>query len=223
MVSSPLITSRQNPQVKEAVRLREGSERRRQKRFIVDGAREICRALESGIRPVKAFICDELCQSAESLQAKAVCQKQAAELLPVSPEVFAKLAFGDRNDGVIVIAETPRGSLSNLELPAAPLVVVLEGLEKPGNVGAILRSADAAGVDAVVFTGGIGENSAVLRRKSCEGLHHLGIELDPERNENGQGDRLLSSDTSPVKVLALAANEEIVVARRAYRALTASA
>lgn len=84
-------------------------------------------------------------------------------------------------------------------------------------------TAAMAGVDAVVFTGGIGENAPVLRRKSCEGLQHLGIDLDPERNEKGQGDRLLSGDASPVKVLALAANEEIVVARRAYRALTACA
>ena len=154
MVSSPIITSRQNPQIKEAVRLREGSERRRQKRFIIDGAREIYRALESGIRPLKAFVCDELCQSAESLEAKTACKKHAAEVLPVSPDVFTKLAFGDRKDGVIVIAETPRGSLSNLALPAAPLVAILEGVEKPGNVGAILRSADAAGVDAVIIADG---------------------------------------------------------------------
>ncbi|WP_321473167.1 acetate/propionate family kinase [uncultured Paludibaculum sp.] len=82
-------------------------------------------------------------------------------------------------------------------------------------------TAAMAGVDAIVFTGGIGENSAVLRSNCCRGLEHLGVELDAARNENGQGDRLLSSDKSRVKVLALAANEEVVVARRAYRALTA--
>ncbi len=154
MAQPLVITSRHNPQLKDAIRLREGSERRRQKKFIIDGAREISRALESGIRPLKAFVCDELCQSTDSLHAKAACKQRCAELLPVSREVFAKLAFGDRTDGVVVIAETPHTSLASLQLPANPLVAVLEGLEKPGNVGAILRSADAAGVDAIIIADG---------------------------------------------------------------------
>lgn len=86
-------------------------------------------------------------------------------------------------------------------------------------IGAYMAALE--GVDVIAFTGGIGENSAALRAKCCQGLACLGIELDADRNENGQGDRLLSSDASRVKVLALAANEEVVVARRAYRALTA--
>ena len=68
--------------------------------------------------------------------------------------MFAKLAFGDRNDGVIVVAEIPKRELSEIELPAKPIVAVLEGIEKPGNLGAILRSADAAGVDAVIVADG---------------------------------------------------------------------
>lgn len=81
-------------------------------------------------------------------------------------------------------------------------------------------TAAMGGLDAVAFTGGIGENSARLRAECCEGLEFLGIRLDPERNAGGAGDRLLSADGAPVKVLALATNEEIVVARRAYRCLT---
>ena len=154
MVESSRIISRQNPQVKDAVRLREGHERRRQRRFIIDGTREISRALDSGIRPLKAFICDELCQSADSLKAKAAAKTHAAEVFEVSPDVFAKLAFGDRNEGILVVAEAPRLALADLRLPANPMVAVLEGVEKPGNVGAILRSADAAGVDAVIIADG---------------------------------------------------------------------
>jgi TrmH family RNA methyltransferase len=154
MIPSPRITSRQNSHVKDAVRLRSGHERRAQQRIIIDGAREIARAIESGVRPIKAFVCEELCTSVESQNAVLMVQGTRAELLAVSPEVFEKLAFGERNDGLVLVAETPRNTLSNLKLPAQPLVAVLEGLEKPGNVGAILRSADATGLDAVIITEG---------------------------------------------------------------------
>lgn len=154
MAQSSRITSRQNQQVKDAVRLRESRERRRHQQFIVDGAREILRAIASGIRPLQTFICEELCQSAECREAKDAAETRAAEVFQVSPDVYAKLAFGDRNDGILVIAEAPRHALAELQLPANPLVAVLEGIEKPGNVGAILRSADAAGVDAVVIANG---------------------------------------------------------------------
>jgi TrmH family RNA methyltransferase len=148
------ITSRQNSQVKDAVRLRDGRLRRQHQQFIIDGAREISRALASGIRPIKAFICDELCQSIECREAKEVVASHGAEVFQVSPDVHAKLAFGDRNEGIIVVAEAPRRALADIQLAANPVVAVLEGLEKPGNVGAILRSADAAGVDAVVVANG---------------------------------------------------------------------
>jgi TrmH family RNA methyltransferase len=68
--------------------------------------------------------------------------------------VFEKLAFGDRNDGIIVVAETPQRTLSDLQLTDSPLVAVLERVEKPGNVGAILRTADAVGIDAVIIADG---------------------------------------------------------------------
>lgn len=76
-------------------------------------------------------------------------------------------------------------------------------------------------VDAIAFTGGIGENSATLRAACCRGLRFLGIEFDADTNENGAGDRLVSTPDSPVSVLALATNEELIVARRAYRLLNA--
>jgi TrmH family RNA methyltransferase len=81
-------------------------------------------------------------------------ESQAAEIFDVSSELFSKLAFGEREDGIVAVAETPRRALSDLQLPANPLVAVLEALEKPGNVGAILRSADAAGLDAVIIADG---------------------------------------------------------------------
>jgi TrmH family RNA methyltransferase len=150
MADSRRITSRQNPRVKDAAQLRTGRERQRQGRFLIDGAREVIRATAAGIRCVEAFVCDELCDSSESRSAVAALESVRAEILSVSPAVYTRLAFGERDDGVIAVAETPQRTLDDLQLPAKPLIVVLEALEKPGNVGAILRSADAAGVDAVV-------------------------------------------------------------------------
>ena len=80
-------------------------------------------------------------------------------------------------------------------------------------------AAAMGGLDAVAFTGGIGENSARLREKCCEGLGFLGINIDPAGNGAGAGDRIVSTADSRVTVLALATNEELIVARRAFRRL----
>jgi acetate kinase len=81
-------------------------------------------------------------------------------------------------------------------------------------------AAAMGGIEAVAFTGGIGENSARLRERCCAGLEWMGIELDAERNA-GSGDRVVSVEGGPVTVLALGTNEELIVARRAYRCLSA--
>ena len=154
MDQSPRITSRQNPRVKEAVRLRTGRERERQGRFLIDGAREIQRAIASGVRCAEAFICEELCESRESQNAIHAIHSTQAEVFSVSAGVYTKLAFGDRDDGLIVVAEKPMRSLHDLRLSPRPIIAVLEGIEKPGNLGAILRSADAAGVDAAIVAEG---------------------------------------------------------------------
>ncbi len=151
----PRITSRQNPRVKDAVWLRTARGRRRQGRHMIDGAREIARAIEAGIRPVEAFVCDSLHDPARTPQLLEALRRAAAELLPVTPEVYEKLCFGERDEiGVVVVAATPQRGLGDLQLPAESLVAVIEGVEKPGNLGAILRSADAVGVDAVIVADG---------------------------------------------------------------------
>jgi TrmH family RNA methyltransferase len=144
------ITSRQNPRVKEAAKLRDARQRAKQGRFIIDGIREIGRALDAGIEFLEVFICPPLCGSIDGKQLGKRLDDCGAVVAEVTAEVFEKLAFGERSDGVVVVAATPHRGIDTLELPAAPLIAVLEGLEKPGNVGAILRSADGAGVDAVV-------------------------------------------------------------------------
>jgi TrmH family RNA methyltransferase len=150
-----LITSPQNPRVKNAIKLRDARQRYRQGRMIIDGARELLRALRAGVEFIEVFVCDELCTSIECRQllaalAKPVAHEGPPAIIHVSAAVFAKIAYGARAEGVVGVAKTPAASLADLTLPQNPLVAVLEGLEKPGNVGAVLRSADAAGVSALI-------------------------------------------------------------------------
>jgi TrmH family RNA methyltransferase len=144
------ITSRQNVRVKDAAKLRDRKARERQQRFVIDGAREIARALAVGIEIVEAYVCEPLCRGAEAMVTVDALRRSGAALATVTDEVFEKLCFGAGRDGLVAVARTPRRTLADITLPAAPLVAVLEGVEKPGNVGAVLRSADGAGVDAVI-------------------------------------------------------------------------
>jgi TrmH family RNA methyltransferase len=148
------ITSLQNSRVKDAVRLRDRRHREKQGRIRIDGARELLRAIRAGVALVEVFVCKSLCQSAEARQVLEELSDCGAEILDVAEPVFEKLAFGDRAEGVVGVATMPRPTLSELKLPQNPLVAVLEGVEKPGNVGAVLRTADAAGVSALVVADG---------------------------------------------------------------------
>lgn len=148
------ITSLQNPRLKRAASLREARQRRKLGRFLIDGARELLRAMEAGIELEEVFVCPAACQSKECHRALALLDARAVRKLVVSPALLERIAFGGRNEGVVGIAVPPRRTLDELSLPQSPLIAVLEGVEKPGNVGAILRSADAAGIDAVIVSHG---------------------------------------------------------------------
>lgn len=145
------ITSLQNPRVKDAVRLRDRRHREKQGRIVIDGLRELGRAIDGGLTLVEAFVCPALCQTAHARQLLARLTESGAEVLEVSGSVFEKLAFGHRTEGILGVAAMPRPTIGQLALPSEPLVAVLEGVEKPGNVGAVLRSADGAGLNAVVL------------------------------------------------------------------------
>lgn len=149
-MSRPIITSTNNPRVKDAARLRERRQRERQGRVTVDGAREIVRAIGAGVRIVEVFVCPELCTSADSQQAFVAVQQASDSIWEVTPAVFEKLAFGERREGLVAIAVPPQVGLADMQVASGGLIAVVEGLEKPGNVGAVLRSADAAGVAAVI-------------------------------------------------------------------------
>lgn len=144
------ITSLTNPRVKAAVRLRDRRERGLTGTTLVDGPRELLRALDHGIGVVEAFACDDLIRTLDAEEAVRRLQIAGSEVIQVSADVMAKVAFGDRSEGVVAVIRTPDTGLDRLTLPVAPLVVVVESVEKPGNLGAILRTADGAGADAVI-------------------------------------------------------------------------
>jgi RNA methyltransferase, TrmH family len=145
------ITSRQNARVKEAAKLRDARQRQKQGRFLIDGGRELLRAVDRGIEMVEGYLCEPLLRDEQARAAAEALRRSSAVLATVTEEVFEKLSFGEHASGVLAVAKTREKGLSQLELPNAPLIAVIEGIEKPGNVGAILRSADGAGVDAVII------------------------------------------------------------------------
>lgn len=148
------ITSPNNQRVKDAVKLRDRRQRGKQQRCFIDGAREILLAIEAEVRLVESFVCEPLCNSPESFRALERLGQQHATMWHVTPDVFEKLAFGQRQEGVLAVAETPRRTIGELIVPDGSLVAVVCGLEKPGNVGAVLRSGDATGVAAVIVADG---------------------------------------------------------------------
>jgi TrmH family RNA methyltransferase len=145
----PPITSLTNPRVKAAVRLRDRRERELTGLTIVDGAREILRALDAGVRVETAFLAEELLRTPDAHEVADRLRHRPATIA-VSPAVLAKVAYGERSDGIVAIVETPHIGLGDLVLADDPLIVVVEGVEKPGNLGAVLRTADGAGADAVI-------------------------------------------------------------------------
>lgn len=140
------ITSTHNPRVKKLLLLQQKSaERRKTGLFVVEGRREVERCLAKGFRIEELFVCRDLLPEGFAVNGSAVgiCQD-------VSREVYDRMAYRGGTEGVIAIVRAKPTRLSDLRLSDRPLVVVLESVEKPGNLGAVLRSADAAGADAVI-------------------------------------------------------------------------
>jgi TrmH family RNA methyltransferase len=144
------ISSTANPRLKAALRLRGRREREKTGLTLIDGARETTRALAGGATVREAFISAQYCADEECRAALETLRRAGVKLWELGPEAFAKLAYGDRLDGIVAVAETPLHRLDDLELPANPLIAVIEGVEKPGNLGSVLRTADGAGLSAVI-------------------------------------------------------------------------
>ncbi len=145
-----LISSLQNIRVKQVVTLsKKSSERRKQGLFVVEGQRELMHCVGHGLKIHSLFICDDIINNVENDSWERLTSQQ--NVFHVTPDVYDKLAYRSGTEGVVAVIHTPDNSLSSLNLADNPLIIVIEGVEKPGNIGAILRSADAAHADAVLI------------------------------------------------------------------------
>lgn len=119
---------------------------------MVEGARELQRALDAGVRVREAFLCPSLFRE-EGRELASVLESAGVPTCELSEAAFERASIRQGPDGVLGVIELPRTASEPPALPADALVLVLAGLEKPGNLGALLRTADAARVDAVVLCG----------------------------------------------------------------------
>lgn len=151
------IESPANPRIRASLALRERRDRDRTGLTLVDGGREALRAIEAGATVETAYVCGPLLDSEDAVMAVAQLRERAIEVVDVAERAFARLAYGDRGDGIVLVVRAPSTDLATIRLGGTdsdPLVIVTEDIEKPGNLGAILRSADGAGVAAVIAVGG---------------------------------------------------------------------
>ena len=146
-----IITSTQNAKVKHVVVLQQKSAlRRKEGLFVVEGRRELMHCLEAGYEVAELFLLDSLAPLGNIGSIDRLTHLESLTSL-VSPQVYEKMAYRGSTEGVIAVVRERQRSLEDLQLSASPLIIVLERVEKPGNLGAVLRSADAAKVDAVII------------------------------------------------------------------------
>lgn len=148
-----VISSSNNPRIKDIIKLRKADYRRKTRTFIIEGYRELARALSSRIKIRELYFCPELFSKGDEARLIGQAQERSAQLFEVSCQrIYAKIAFGNRREGLIAVGVQPKLSLADIPAKANPLFVVVERIEKPGNLGAIIRTAEAAGADGVIVS-----------------------------------------------------------------------
>lgn len=167
------ITSPSNPRFKEALQLHTARGRKKQNRIIVFGRREIDRAVAHGITPDEIFI--------QSGSENAPFDDQRIYQLP--EKLFQKLSYGDRIDDAIMTATRPSTDLENFNVQGDGIIVVIESIEKPGNLGGIIRSADGSGVDGVIVANPLTDVYHPNSIRNSSGAT-FGVPIAVDKNEN---------------------------------------
>ena len=143
-----LISSLQNLSVKKLVKLSKARERKAQNLFVIEGARELSLAMAGDYSIEEVYVCSELFASTRYPDVLDAIDNN--RIIEITPQVFEKVSYRKASDGLIALAKPKSHTLGDIQLSENPFVIILESVEKPGNLGAILRSADAAAVDAVI-------------------------------------------------------------------------
>lgn len=142
------ITSAQNPKIQTLLSLQEKSkERKKSGLFVVEGRRELLHCLEAGYEPYSVFMCSEIISETDL---KAIADRCSCNFFDIPKHLYDKVAYRGGTEGIIAELHCKERTLQSLQLKKDPLIVILESVEKPGNLGAVLRSADASGADAVI-------------------------------------------------------------------------
>jgi TrmH family RNA methyltransferase len=141
------ITSLQNSKIKNVVKLQKASERKEQQLFIVEGHKEICMAIDAGYAMHSLFFCLSMGLKMQQIELLA---QHSESVYDISKDVFSKIAYREGSDGLLALFRQKETTLNNIKLGKTPLIIVLESVEKPGNLGAIIRTADAANADAII-------------------------------------------------------------------------
>ncbi len=143
---NPLLTSTSNPKIKYLISLEKARERKKQNQFAIEGLKELTLAIDAGYAINTVYYCPELIEEPELVN----MGLGKSQIMPVSRSVFEKIAYRETTGGTVAIADQKSTSLSSIVHGENPLLLIVESIEKPGNLGALLRTADAAGVDAVI-------------------------------------------------------------------------
>jgi len=154
-VSEPVISSIRNPRIREILQLRDRKGRRRTGHILVEGQTELLLAFEAGLSITGLFLCDsEVSAMASNKDLEVRARTRRIPCYRVSPSIARKISYGDRTSPALAVAEVQDCSLDRLSarVPVPSLVLILDGFEKPGNVGAAFRVADGAGVDAILVS-----------------------------------------------------------------------
>ena len=146
------IDSLQNQRVKRAKALTQKRQRDKEGLFLLEGEREVHRGLEAGVEATQIMLCPELFKHGENSEAQhQAFLKGNVPVIYLAKHVFEHCSYRENPDGYLAVCKTFRNSLDDLKLSDNPLLLILESVEKPGNLGTILRTADASGVDALIL------------------------------------------------------------------------
>lgn len=148
------IASASNPRIKELVKLRDRVHRDRAGLILIEGYRELLRAVNAGVQIKELYYCETFFLGENEPDLIRRAGDSGAGLYSVEETPFRKISYRDRPDGLIAVSQPVKRTLTSLKLSPVPLLIIAQAIEKPGNLGAILRSADAAGVDAVIVCDG---------------------------------------------------------------------
>jgi RNA methyltransferase, TrmH family len=144
------ISSKQNQGIKNLVQLQKSAERMKQKLFLVEGIKEIEKVILAGYTIEAVYFCPEILSTVEVFQLLPETYK--GPVFEVTSEVFGKIAYREHSGGILLVARTKLHGFDELNLTGNPLILVMDGIEKPGNIGAMFRTADAAGISAIIIS-----------------------------------------------------------------------